>query len=336
MKYPVILFLLLFVMVSCNQQAGKAGVKVDEKNFITLGGEQQYVEISALSDQKPVLLFIHGGPGWPQTPFLRYFNADLAKRFILVSWDQRGSGLSYMKNPAPANMSLQQIVSDAHELTIYLKEKFGQRKIYIAGFSWGSVVGMELALRYPEDYNAYIGISQVINMKKGMEVTQQWLTEQATKANDTATLQALQHLRLKDSGYCTSDFDCFLQQSRLLGKYKGDVFNDSTAVLEEKIMGMYNDYKDYDWNKGFQFSATHLAKDIFAVDYTKVERLQIPAYFLAGKHDWNVPSAITAMFEDNLIAPDKKIFWFNHSGHNIPEEEAGDFNATLMNKIILD
>jgi proline iminopeptidase len=324
----------LLFLAACNFNVPKKGIKVDEKSLIELGGEKQYVEITGASDQKPVLLFIHGGPGWPQTPFLRYFNADIANKFILVSWDQRGCGKSYLHNPNPENMTLQQIVNDAHQLTAYLKEKFGQRKIYIAGFSWGSIVGLQLAQQYPEDYEAYIGISQVINLKKGMEVTQQWLTQQATKANDTATLQALQKLKSKDTTYCKSDLDCFMQQYQLLNKYKGATYNDSTAAMEEKVMTMYDDYKGYDWNKAFEFSASHLAKDMFAADFTKMQSLQIPAYFLAGAHDWNVPTVITGMFVDNFSAPDKKLFIFKNSGHNLLEEEAKEFNETIMYKII--
>lgn len=323
---------VIILFTACDPNGRKKSIAVNEKGLIELGGEKQYVEISAASDKKPVLLFLHGGPGWPQTPFLRYFNADIAKNFILVSWDQRGSGLSYVNNPNPANMTLQQIVSDAHELTSYLKTKFNQRKIYIAGYSWGSIVGMQLALQFPEDYEAYISISQVVNMKKGMELTQLWLKDQATKAHDTATLNIL--LQLKDTAFCKSELDCFMQQYKLLNKYKAAVYNDSLAANEEKIMKLYDDYRDYDWNKAFEFSASRLAKDMFATDFTKVERLKIPAYFLVGQHDWNVPSVITAMFEENLIAPDKKLFWFKESAHSLLEEEAAEFNETIRFKII--
>jgi pimeloyl-ACP methyl ester carboxylesterase len=322
------------LLLSCNSNAPKKGIPVNEMQYLDLGGEKQYVEITGESDTKPVLLFLHGGPGWPQTPFLRYFNKDLTKDFILVSWDQRGSGLSYVSNPNPANMSLQQIVSDAHDLTAYLKSKFKQRKIYIAGYSWGTIVGMQLAMQYPEDYEGYIAISQIINMKKGMDITQQWLKDEATKINDTATLNTL--LKLKDTAFCKTDLDCFMQQYQLLNKYKGAVYNDSIAAIEQKVMGMYKDYKNYDWNKAFEFSAAHLAKDMFAADFTKVERLNVPVYFLAGKHDWNVPSVITGIFEENLIAPEKKMFWFKASAHALLIEEAAEFNETMRFKIIRD
>ena len=132
---------LLFVslLLACDTQQTtqtetpeQPGKKVEEKSFIELGGEEQYVEIAGESDKNPVLLFIHGGPGWTQTPQLRYFNSDLAKDYILVAWEQRGAGQSFMKNPEPENMTLEQIVADGHELTRKLKEKFGQDKIYLA------------------------------------------------------------------------------------------------------------------------------------------------------------------------------------------------------------
>mgnify|MGYP006282529157 CR=1 FL=1 len=88
---------------------------VQEKVFLSLGGEAQYVEMTGASADLPVLLFLHGGPGWPQTPHLRYFNAALTQEMILVSWDQAGAGQSYLRNPTPKNLSPESLVEDAHE-----------------------------------------------------------------------------------------------------------------------------------------------------------------------------------------------------------------------------
>lgn len=334
-----ILFSLLAMCIlfaACKPKTKPAGKKIEQKTMLTLGGEQEYVEITGDNDAAPILLFIHGGPGWPQTPTLRYFNSDLTKKFVLVSWDQRGCGKSYMENPAPSNMSLQQIINDAHELTTYLKDKFKQRRIYLAGYSWGSIVGMELAQKYPDDYTAYIGICQVVNMRKGIEVGRQWIAEQAKKANDTASLNAIAKLNNNDTSFCKGDLACFMQQYLLVNKYKGATFNDSAAALEEKAMALYDDYKNYDWNKGFEFSAGKLEKDMFATDFTNVQQLKIPVYFLQGRHDWNVPSAVVAMYFENLSAPEKKLYWFEKSGHNLPAEEPALFNETLMYKILKD
>ena len=109
-----IILILGILLIGCQNQ-GKESVQ--EKIFIELGGEKQYVEMTGASDDLPVMLFLHGGPGWPQTPHLRYFNAELTDEMILVSWDQAGCGQSYMHNPNPKNLSPESLVNDAHELT---------------------------------------------------------------------------------------------------------------------------------------------------------------------------------------------------------------------------
>jgi proline iminopeptidase len=342
MKKVVILLILLLLLFACNnRQSNKSGTdsdsttkKVEEKSLMNLGGEKQYVEITSESAKNPVLLFIHGGPGWPQTPQLRYFNSDLTKTFTLVTWDQRGCGKSYLNDSIAGNITLDQIVSDAYELTQFLKEKFKQQKIFLAGFSWGSSVGFTLARKHPEDYIAYIGISQVVNMKQGMEVTQKWLSERAMEKNDTATLKILKRLQQGDSNLCKNPLDCFVKQYELVTKYSGAVFNPKSDQEVEKAMSKYDDYKNYDWNKGFFYSARHLEKDIFSTDFSDVTKIDIPVYFIAGRHDWNIPAVLAEEFLKKLHAPYKEIIWFENSGHGPLEEEPGKFNTIMAEKLI--
>lgn len=327
-------FLLLSTICLGQPHKQKAVVynqkKIEEKFLVDLGGSKQYVEITATSDANPVLLFIHGGPGWPQTPQLRYFNGDLTKAFIVATWDQRGCGKSFMNDSTAENISLEQIIADAHQLTQYLKTTYKKKKIYLAGFSWGSVVGLTLAQKYPEDYFAYVGISQVINISKGMRLTQDWIQEQATKKYDSATLQTLSRLRHKDTSLCKGGLACFMTQYELLTKYHGAVFNPASDKEVEKAMTQYDDYKNYDWNKGFFYSATRLEKDMFAADFSELTTLSIPAYFIEGRQDWNVPAVLVDEFVAKLKAPKKKIIWFEQSGHGPLEEEPARFNKTVI------
>ena len=340
---PTILFLLLGIMlISCNdgsdqkvnRSAASDGSPVAEKFYLQLGDVQQYVEISGESVNNPVLLFIHGGPGWPQTPMLRYLNSDLGKSFMLATWDQRGCGLSLMKDSTVEGLSLQQIVQDAHELTQYLKKKFNQRSIYLAGFSWGSSVGLTLAQKYPGDYKAYVGISQVVNINKGMQASQQWLLQQALAGNDTATINTVKKLSNKNLSLCPTPLDCFMKQYELVAKYKGAVFNPASDTLVQKAMQAYDDYKNYDWNRGFFYSARRMEKDVFSTDFSNVSSLEIPVYFIAGRHDWNIPSVLVDEFVKNLNAPKKELIWFENSAHGPLEEEPQRFNQVLVDRLL--
>jgi len=322
---------LIALFAGC--QSENPAQKVEEKSFIELGGEEQYVEMTGGSSTNPVLLFIHGGPGWPQTPQLRYFNSDLSKDFIVVAWDQPGCGQSFMKNPRSGHLSIRQIIEDAHELTQILKKKFAQDKIYLAGYSWGSIVGLHLAQQYPEDYRTYVGIGQVIHMRRGIELSRQWLTEKATEKGDSETLAALSRLAEKDSSFCRSELDCFLKQYELIRKYGGATHNPQAETEEEKAMVLYEDYRSYDWYKGFEFSAQRLEKDMFDTDLTFIRKLELPALFLEGRHDWNVPSVLTEQFMEALEAPKKELVWFEDSGHGLLYEEADRFNSILAQKL---
>jgi proline iminopeptidase len=342
MKNQKIITLFILVLTACNNSSPKeknsgrgslTGIIVDS-SYVNLGGEEQYVEILTSSDNKPVLLFIHGGPGWPQTPQLRYFNSGLTEAYTLVIWEQRGSGKSLQKSQYPRNLTLDQIVSDGHELTKQLREKFGGKKIYLAGYSWGSIVGIMLALKYPEDYETYIGISQVINMQIGMKITREWLTKKAKERNDTATLRTLLRLQSGDTTLCNGGFDCFLKQYGLLNLYSGAVYNNTIDKDMEKALSLYPDYRNYDWQKAFDLSVKNLEKDLFTADFSTIRKLDIPVYFLQGRHDWNVPSVLAESLFNNLEAPKKEFFWFENSGHGPLEEEAGKFNDIMINKIM--
>lgn len=335
------IFILLFPFVfSCLETSNKArndrdatSATVNEQSFVELGGEKQYVEITGTTVDKPVLLFLHGGPGWPQTPHLRYFNADLTESMTLVAWEQRGCGKSFMNNPEAQNMSLDRIVEDGHELTQWLKEKFRKDKICLAGFSWGSIVGLKLIENYPDDYVAYFGIAQVLNIRQSLDLSRKWIAEQARAKGDKAALLVLDQLEKGDTALCKGELNCLLKQHELLNKYGGAIFNKEAVAEIQKAESHYEDYKNYDWLAAFKYSADHLEKDLFATDLTRIQTVKIPVYFLLGRHDWNLPFAITEEFVKKLNAPHTEIIWFEQSGHEPLEEEAEKFNKTIISLV---
>ena len=102
-----------------------------------------------------------------------------------------------MKNPDPKNLTKEQIVNDAHELTLLLKKRFNKDKIYVAGFSWGSVIGLELVQQYPEDYAAYFAISQVIDIQRSIDLSREWIKRQAALKKDDSMLKMVSRLEKK-------------------------------------------------------------------------------------------------------------------------------------------
>ncbi len=313
---------------SVAKKPGDTAVAV--KTFVNLGGEWQYVEMTGASANNPVLLFLHGGPGWPQTPHLRYFNHALTRYMTVVAWEQSGCGQSYLRNPQPRRLSLDQIVRDAHELTRLLKEKFHKRKIYLAGYSWGSMPGLILAYRYPEDYAAYFGITQVVSLNRSIAASRTWIAGQARRAGDTATLHALKRIASRDTSQCKRPLDCFLAQYQLLNKYHGALYSQAGEQAISRAEHFYDDYKAYDWYGAFFYSAYRLEKDLFGTDLSYIRKFRIPVYFLMGRHDRNLPPSVTLAYARGLQAPRKEYIWFEHSGHEPLSEEADRFNKVMI------
>jgi pimeloyl-ACP methyl ester carboxylesterase len=306
---------------------------VNEQTYIALGGQEQYVEITGASSKNPVLLFLHGGPGWPQTPHLRYFNADLTRSVTLAAWEQAGCGKSYMRNPNPKNLSVAQLINDAHELTQILKKKFHQDKIYLAGFSWGSVIGLQLANKYPEDYIAYFGISQVIDINRSIALSRAWLKEQAVLKGDKKMLQQVAQLERMDTSLCRSTLECFFKKYEFLTEYGGAIHNKAAEAEITIAETKYEDYKNYDWMKGFMYSCGRLGDAVFETNLTGITALKVPAFFFVGRYDRSIPPIITEEFVAKLKAPAKEIVWFENSGHEPLEEEAALFNKKMAERV---
>lgn len=59
---------------------------IAEIGYLRLGGLDQWVMIRGESVGNPVLILLHGGPGFPEMRLFRTFNAALEKCFTVVYW----------------------------------------------------------------------------------------------------------------------------------------------------------------------------------------------------------------------------------------------------------
>lgn len=75
--------------------------------------------------------------------------------------------------------TIEQFVSDAHEIIQYLLSRFKKQKLFLAGHSWGSIIGLQIANKYPKYIEAYIGIGQIVHMKQNEELLYQHLIHSA-------------------------------------------------------------------------------------------------------------------------------------------------------------
>ena len=159
---------------------------IDELKAIKVGGVDQWLHIRSRNRNNPIILYLHGGPGFPM---IGWGGIDITFRpwedyFTVVHWDQRQTGKSYY--PADDNnnpLTVNQFITDTEEVIQYLKTYLSQEKIFILGHSWGSVLGMHMIKRHPDWVHAYIGVGQVVNTIDNARVQYERLLYHAQEKN---------------------------------------------------------------------------------------------------------------------------------------------------------
>ena len=80
-----------------------AAAPVHEERFVQANGIEHWVTIHGNNAANPVVLFLHGGPGNPNTPYAQAVYGAWTQDFTLVQWDQRGAGKTFGRNPITAD-----------------------------------------------------------------------------------------------------------------------------------------------------------------------------------------------------------------------------------------
>jgi len=76
---------------------------------------------------------------------------------------------------------------------------------------------------------------------------------------------------------------------------------------------------------------------LWDVDFrTQATQLDVPVYFLLGRHDVNAPPVLVEEYFELLNAPHKELIWFGRSGHNPWVTESSAFVDVVVNKVLAD
>lgn len=109
----------------------------------------------------PILILLHGEPGFPEMRLFRTFNAALEQQYTAVYWMQRGTSKSFDRRMPPSSLTIEQFIADLDELVDLMRQRFGKEKVVLYGHFWGSVLGVLYASRFPEKVAAYVGTGQI-------------------------------------------------------------------------------------------------------------------------------------------------------------------------------
>jgi pimeloyl-ACP methyl ester carboxylesterase len=307
---------------------------------IGIGGIKQWISIRSKNIENPIILYLHGGPGSPLIPVVNHYNSILEKHFIVVQWEQRGSGKSYNKSIDKNSMTIEQFISDLHEVITFLKKRFEKEKVYIIGHSWGSALGMLYINQYPNECYAYIGTGQAINLNKAEKISYEFTFQRALKNNNKKALRELKQIGTPPySGKNDKNiFKRYTIQRKWLTEFGGQFFNKKNKNVGMRLLMTFKGYSFMEkmrYMEGLKFSQTTVGKKYINLNlFDEIKKVDIPIYYLIGKMDYTTPFELVQEYFDFIQAPYKEIIWFEKSSHSPIFEEPEKFNDILINKIL--
>src|SRR5699024_477796 len=150
-----------------------------------INGARQGIIIESLNQGNPLILFLHGGPGFPVYPIVKAHGIRLEQFFDVCFWDQRGAGMSYQHKETDQPLTVEQLVDDTVQVVDYLREKYSKEKVFLLCHSWGTILGSLVANRYPERFHAYIGVGQMGSAKESERESYDFILKKAIENQDT-------------------------------------------------------------------------------------------------------------------------------------------------------
>lgn len=308
---------------------------IERDDTVRIGGIDQFITIRGVDRRNPVLLILHGGPGFVESPLAWWNTRGLEEYFTVVEWDQRGSGKTYLLNDPKAvapTMTPDRMISDTEELISWLRTNLGKRKIFLLGHSWGSYLGLEVAKRHPEWLHAYIGTGQAANTP---ESERRGYADALAAAKKTGNRQAIAELE-SIAPYAAPGRPIPLASiivERKWSDFFGGVMAYRTHEIDGDLAELSPDYSDaesahvYDGNN---YSQQFLLSDVLSLDLSGIRELRCPLILLEGRHDRTVNSDVAYEWFRTVRAPSKRFVWFEHSAHEVMTEEPGKVLISLV------
>ncbi len=326
----------LFGACSINEQLRQSNpqsYEVNLKSSIPIGGVEQYVSATGRNKDSPILLILYGGPGWGIIPLVNVYNKELFEHFIVVNWDQRGTGKSY--HGADKSVRMDQYFSDTIELIDYLLKTFEKKKLVLLAHSWGTIFGVRIAQQRPDLLYAYIGMSQIVNMIGAIQESYEYMINVTLKEHLSLISPRLS--RMAPPYKSATGYRDALRHRDTLTQLGGTIYNKRSYLSFAKAYFFDDEYTFRDainvlrgitrtlemlWLEAISFSC-----------YEEGQVFDIPIYLFNGLYDYLTPTDLAEEYFNYIVAPIKEYILFRRSSHSPIFEESRTFNSILINLI---
>ena len=302
-----------------------------EERYVRLGGVDQWVLIRGEDRDNPVLVVLHGGPGWPNavfTPVLRAWE----RHFTVVQWDHRGVGKSRRRNgaPTPGEMTFDQRVDDAVELVQFLRRHLHTDTVVLLAESMGTLTGTALVRRRPDLFSAYVVTDLYVDMVRNEADKYKLTLDRLRAAGKTKAIGALQRI-----GGDPTRWDLRAWNTNMAWAFRT---NTPTANLDRRLLlplalssPLYSLRDLYHLIVGFSDATRQMFDQIIAYDARRLgTRFDVPVLVVQGDSDVITLTTLAGEYVDDVDAPDKRMALIADAGHFAAFTHPDAFLAELL------
>jgi proline iminopeptidase len=253
--------------------------------------------------ERPVAMLVHGGPGGDHVGF-KGAMSPLADTMQLVYFDHRGNGRSAAGDPA--RYTLDENVEDMEALRRHL----GTGPIVSIGTSYGGMVAMAHAIRYPE---AIAKLVLIVTASHGGFIPR---AQAFLRAHGTADQQRVSERLWAGSFESREQME---EYYRVMGPLYSRRYDPAAAMT---VRGRAT-YTPAPINRAFGPDGFLRRFDL----RPGLPRITAPTLVLAGRHDWICPPDFSE--EIAGLIPGAQLRLFENSSHSIRTDEPEALNAVI-------
>jgi proline iminopeptidase len=255
---------LLWMMVSLAAPARAASAPLAAgEHQLVINGVRLWYRVAGASQGTPVV-FLHGGPGQGSQTFARFAGPALERRNRMIYLDQRGSGRS--EKHWKKEYSLPLMVDDLEQL----RRAWGVERMALVGHSFGTVLALEYAAKYPRRVSHLVLTGAVVDFPAAMDVQ----CARLAKVDPANYAKAVAALEPGSSRRC----NVFAAPRKII---------DDAMYPDPAVMKLVDDTDSSDgmFNDG-QVGGALFNQGLLQYRFTQSARLTMPVLVIAGGADY--------------------------------------------------
>jgi pimeloyl-ACP methyl ester carboxylesterase len=308
--------------------------RIVEQRFVKVGGVDQWIQLRGEDRDNPVLLVLHGGPGWPNTVFTLPMR-PWEQHFTVVQWDHRGAGKTLGRNgkAGSGQMTFDQRVADAVELIEFLRQHLGVDKVIVLAESMGTLTGLPLVKRCPDLFSALVVTDLYVDMAVNEARKWQLTLQRLRAAGNAKGVAALERI-----GGDPTRWDLRAWNTNMAWAFRTNV---PIPNLDRKLLfplaltsPIYNLRDLSSLLAGFQWSTAQMFQELMAYDARRLgTRLEVPFFLFQGETDVITLTSLAEEYFQEVEAPTKGLALIPDAGHFAAFTQPERFLAELRTRV---